>query len=250
MSITSKFRNVSEAEKSVSVEKLITKSTPDFDFHLFIILSFLITIFGLFINSPAVIIGAMLVAPMLYPLLSLSLGVVITDYKLIERSISTMAKSIFLGVLISALVTLFMSPLKDGLITEAIVSRTEPSLLYFIIAFITGSAACYSLIKGELSEVLPGVAVSVTLLPPLSVVGVGIGFFNWGILSGGLLVSVINMMGVIFAAILTFSLLNFYTKRNIAGNTLSKEEERIKEEEKKAEELAEENEKQSKDDKK
>lgn len=241
MSILNRFKNISEADKSKAVEKLIKESTPDFDFFFFMVLSFFVVTLGLLIGSTAVVIGAMLIAPILYPILSFSQGVVMSDQKLMQRSLSTILISMAIGIGV-ALVIAFLTPKGILSITSEIEARTNPSLFQFAIAVVTGLAVCYALVKGEISEALPGVAVSVTLLPPLAVVGIGMGLFNWEIASGALLVFIINVVGVMFAALLTFSLMNFYAKRQIAENTLKKEEERVEEEEKKVEQMEEEQE--------
>ena len=85
------FNNLTENDKSVAVEHLIKSSTPSQDFFLMIILSVLTATFGLLLNNVAVIIGSMLIAPMLYPFLSLSLGVTMSDAGLISRSFYTAA---------------------------------------------------------------------------------------------------------------------------------------------------------------
>lgn len=239
MSILTRFRNIAEADKSKAVEKLIKESTPDFDFFFFMALSLFVVTFGLLIGSTAVVIGAMLIAPIMYPILSFSQGMVMSDPKLLQRSFSTIMSSVALGVGIAMVTTLLI--LSGSIpVTPEIHARTVPSLLQFAIAVVTGLAVCYALVKGEISEMLPGVAVSVTLLPPLAVIGIGIGMFNWSIVSGALLVFAINVVGVMFAGLLVFSLMDFYAKRQIAQNTLKKEEERVKEEEKKVEQMEEE----------
>lgn len=229
MRILANFRNVSEADKSKAVEKLITDSTPDFDFFLMITLSFLMAAFGLLVDSVAVVIGSMLIAPILYPILSFSLGLVMSDFKLIHRSLWTLGESIAIGIVAATLATLFFASQGLGL-TEEVLSRTEPSLLYFAIAVISGIAVSYSLVKGDLSETLPGIAVSVALLPPLAVVGVGIAYFNWQVIAGASVLFLINLVGIVFASMLSFSLMDLYGKRPVAQSTIQKEEERVEQE--------------------
>ena len=89
MSLFTHLNTLSEADKSKAVEKLITDSTPDFDFFLLMTLSMLMATFGLLIDSAAVVIGSMLIAPLLSPILSFSLGIVMSDSKLISRSFYT-----------------------------------------------------------------------------------------------------------------------------------------------------------------
>jgi len=230
MRFFSQFRSVSEADKSKAVEMLIKDSTPDFDFFYLIILSILMATLGLLIDSVAVVIGSMLIAPMLYPVLSLSLGIVMSDYGVISRSFYTILKSSGLGVVAAVVATIFLS--SSGLedIGGEILSRTSPSLLYFVIAFVAGLAASYSLVKPGLNERFPGVAIAVALVPPLAVIGIGLAKVSWEIISGALVLFIVNVLGIVFASMISFSLMNLYVKRKVAQNTIKEEKKRVEEE--------------------
>lgn len=227
MSLFSRFQIANEAEKARAVERLVKGSTPDFDFFLFVILAVLMATLGLILNSAAVVIGSMLIAPILYPVLSLALGVVISDYQLFYRSLYTLAKSVALAVALAFLATMFTSDLQIG---SEIESRIVPNLAYFMVAVISGFAVAYSLVQPDLNETFPGIAVSVALLPPLAVAGVGIGVFDSSIVFGALALFAVNVLGILFAALLSFSLMNLSNKKQIAASTLKKEEKRIEEE--------------------
>ncbi len=219
------FKNLSNEDKSNAVQRLIEGSTPSQDFFLMIILSILTATFGLLTNDVAVVIGSMLIAPMLYPLLSLSLGIIMSDAKVISRSAYTLVKSIAFGIGTAIVATLLFHTQISG-ITQEITSRTQPSLPSVMIAVVSGFAASFALVKPKLSETLPGVAISVALVPPVAVVGIGIARLDIAIITGSLLLFVVNAIGVIFASMLTFSLMNFYTKRDEAEKTLLREDRR------------------------
>lgn len=87
------FTELTEKEKAQAIEDLIYNASPRQDFFLMVVLSVLMATFGLLLNSPAVIIGSMLVAPILFPILGLSMGIVMVDSQLIGRSIGTLLKS-------------------------------------------------------------------------------------------------------------------------------------------------------------
>ena len=212
------FKNISDEDKSTAVQKLIRGSTPSQDFFLMIILSILTATLGLLTNDSAVIIGSMLIAPMLYPLLSLSLGIIMSDGRVISRSTYTLVKSIMFGILAATAITLLFSSQVSEL-TPEILSRTQPSLPSVMIAVASGFAASFALVKPKLSETLPGVAISVALVPPIAVVGIGIAKLDVAIISGSALLFTVNAIGVVFASMLTFSLMNFYTKRGEAEET-------------------------------
>ena len=226
------FNNLTEKDKSDAVENLIENSTPNKDFFLMIILSVLMATFGLLINSPAVIIGSMLIAPILHPILSLALGIIISDTRLIYRSFYTVLKSLAYGIAAAALVTVFFS-YEGYSLTEEILARTEPSLAYAGIAIIAGLAASFALVKPKMSEALPGIAISVALIPPLAVTGIGIAKFDWGIISSSFILFIINSVGIIFSSMIVFSLMNLYVKRKVAETTIIKEDRKMEREEKK-----------------
>ncbi len=215
------FNNLTEKDKSHAIENLIRESTPRQDFFLMIVLSILMATFGFLINNSAVIIGSMLIAPMLYPILSLSLGIVIADSKVISRSFYTIVKSMAFGVASSALVTLFFT--SDFKANTQIISHIQPSLIYGAIAIVAGFAASFALIKPHLSETLPGVAISVAIIPPLALMGIGIAHFNWAIISNSFVLFLLNIVGIIFASMIVFSLMHLYIKRKIAMETIKKE---------------------------
>ena len=234
MSLFTHLNTLSDADKSKAVEKLITDSTPDFDFFLLMTLSMLMATFGLIIDSAAVVIGSMLIAPLLSPILSFSLGIVMSDSRLISRSFYTIIKSFIVGVVAAALVTLLFSS-SDISTPGEVLSRIEPSLAYFFVAVIAGFAVSYSLVRPNLSATLPGIAVAVALIPPLAVVGYGIAKFDWSIARGAFTLFLINVIGIIFASSFSFSLMNLYVKRKVAEKTIKKEEKRLEEEKELAE---------------
>lgn len=236
MSIFSRFRSISDTDKSKAVEKLISDSTPDFDFFLFITLSILMATFGLLLNSSAIIIGSMLIAPILYPMLSLSLGIVMSDYKVIYRSLYTVTKSFGIGILAAFIATLFFVPLDMEPTTELLL-RIEPSILYFMVALIAGIAVSFSIVKPKLSATLSGIAVSVAIIPPVAALGIGLAQFDWVIVSGSFVLLFINVIGIIFASTVSFSLMNLYVEKKVADVAVEREEERLKREKAKIQKL-------------
>jgi len=232
------FQNFTNKDKKNAVERLISGSTPSQDFFLMIVLAILTATFGLLMNNAAIIIGSMLIAPILYPVLSLSLGIILADFHLISRSFWTIIKSLALGILASNIVTLFFSS-QFPVTTEEIISRGSPSLSFLIVAIIAGFAASFALVKPQLSETLPGIAISVALIPPLAVIGIGIAKFDWNLISGSLLLFIVNTIGVIFASMLTFSLMNFHSERSEAERTVKKEDIKIQRDIKKVEKIKE-----------
>lgn len=229
MSFISHFRVISEEDKTRAIKKLVADSTPSFDFFFMAALSILMATFGMLLNSAAIVIGSMLIAPLLHPVLSLTLGISLSDYRLIGRSLYTLLKSIVIGVSGAVVATLFFS--QGNYLTSEVIARTEPHLLFFVVAIVSGIAVSYALVKPELSETLPGVAVSVALMPPLSVVGIGIAKVDWDVVAGASVLFLINVIGIVFASMISFSLMNVSGKQKVAENAIKKEDQKVRQEE-------------------
>ncbi|MDD3662401.1 MAG: TIGR00341 family protein [Candidatus Pacebacteria bacterium] len=220
---------VTEKEKSEAIAKLFKHSVPSKDFFLMVLLSILMATLGLLADSSAVVVGSMLIAPILYPILGLSMGVIMSDFSLVSKSFITFAKASLLGILVSAGITLLLSSQSDGYTAE-ILARTEPTLISLLIGATAGFAAAFAIVKNKLTDMLPGVAISVALIPPLAVVGIGLAKMDITMLFNSLLLFIVNTIGVIFTAIIVFSLMNFYGKRKEAEVILKKEEQEIEKE--------------------
>jgi uncharacterized hydrophobic protein (TIGR00271 family) len=229
------FRNLTNKDKSVAVERLIKGSTPSQDFFFMIVLSILTATFGLLLNNVTVIIGSMLIAPILYPVLSLSLGITMSDSQLISRSFYTILKSVAFGIFASFIATLVFTN-QFTKVTEEILLRSQPSISYALIAIIAGFAGSFALVKPKLNETLPGIAISVALIPPIAVAGIGMAKLTWVLISGSLLLFFVNTISVVIAGVITFSMMSFHVKRSKAKETVKEEDKKVKQEVKKVEE--------------
>jgi len=233
---TTLFTSLTEADKRGAVERLIADSTPRDDFFLMITLSVIMATFGLLVGSASVIIGSMLIAPLLSPILGFSMGIVMADRPLISRSFFTVLKSIAFALPCSAVVTLFFSRiagLGPGLNPE-IISRLSPDVISAFVALVAGLAASYALIRPQLSASLPGVVVSVALIPPLAVTGIGIARLEWSIIADSFVLFLLNVGLIVFASSVVFSLTHLYTKQSVAEMAIKKEDERLRKEVEKA----------------
>lgn len=173
---------------------------------ILMILSTLLATTGLFANSAPVIIGAMILAPLMAPIISLSMGVIRTDKFLLFKSINTLIIGIFMALLFSCVYTLFI-PLEQ--ITSEMQGRLHPNLLDLLVAVFSGIAGAYATSKDEISKSLAGVAIAVALVPPLSVTGIGLGLGNIDVIYGSFLLFITNLVGITLSAALTFIVLGF-----------------------------------------
>lgn len=237
MSVLSRFRAIGEGEKSRAVSSLVEEATPDFDFSYMTVLAVLMASFGLLAGSETVVIGSMLIAPIMSPVLALALGLSISDPALTVRSATTLVRASLLAVIAAAAAAVLFSFASVGAETVStnsiILARTEPSLLYFAVAIIAGLAVSYTMTRSSLSSTLPGVAVAVALMPPLAVVGIGLAHFSLSIAAGALVMYLVNVAGIVFAAMLSFSLMDLHSKRGEAEHKMAQEERRVEQEEEK-----------------
>jgi len=220
------FRNITEAEKNESIEAIVQHASPRQDFFLMLVLSVAMAVFGILLNSTIILIGSMLIAPLLFPLLSLSLGVITSDTTLMGRSIYTIGKSVVLSLVVGFFIALLFNGAAESVFSVA----TEPSLMYAIVAAIAGFAAAFAVTKPHLNETLPGVAVAVALVPPLAMASIGVAHFNWELFSNSLMLFLVNIIGIMFSAMIVFSLMRFAVKKKVTQEAV-KEEEKIVEKE-------------------
>ncbi|MFT5036807.1 MAG: putative hydrophobic protein (TIGR00271 family) [Candidatus Azotimanducaceae bacterium] len=231
MNVLAQFQTINDNDKASVVRKLMQSSTPDFDFFYLVGLSVLMATLGLISDSAAIVIGSMLLAPLMYPILGIALGLVMSNGEVLNRSFWTLSKSFAIGLSL-AVFAAFLFGDAASFTTHEVLIRTEPSLLHFLVAFIAGLAVSFALAQPQWSETLPGIAISVALIPPLAAIGVGIAALDMEIVTGSVVLLTINLLGIVFAAMISFSLMNLYQKQNIAASTIKKENERLEEEKK------------------
>jgi uncharacterized hydrophobic protein (TIGR00271 family) len=170
------------------------------------VLSAVVATFGLFLSSAAVIIGAMLLAPLMGPILSLSMSLLHQDRALLGRALITIAIGVALALGAAAFID-FLIPIQRT--TAEIAARLHPNLLDLGVAIAAGIAGAYAHARESVANSLPGVAIAVALVPPLCVSGIGIGWMDMQVISGALLLFTTNLVGLTLAAALTFLVLGY-----------------------------------------
>jgi uncharacterized hydrophobic protein (TIGR00271 family) len=211
------IKPLSRTRRKEIITEIRTSASPGFDYFFMVILSAAIATLGLINDSPAVIIGAMVVAPLMSPILGLGLGSITADGKLTRNSLSALVRGAIIAILLSALLTLtniylpFVPSLLD--IPHEILSRTQPTANDLIIALAGGLAAAYALSQPNLSAALPGVAIATALMPPLCTIGVGLALGRWDIAGGASLLFLTNAVTIAFASSLVFFLEGFSPRK-------------------------------------
>lgn len=206
-----------DRERRAEVQlQLREASEPDFDYFVLVLLSCIIATFGLLIDSAATIIGAMLVAPLMSPILGLGLASIRGDTVLLRNAASALIRGAVLAVLLSALVTWFNTQLPFISLEELpqeVFARTRPSPIDLGVALAGGLAATFALVQPNLSAALPGVAIATALMPPLCTIGIGIALGDWEVASGATLLFITNAVTIAASAIALFFALGFSPRR-------------------------------------
>jgi uncharacterized hydrophobic protein (TIGR00271 family) len=200
------FSHATEEEYRDLFTSLRASANATSSYQVLMILSVLLALTGLYANSAPVIIGAMILAPLMSPVVSLAMGLARTQADLIRTSVRTLAIGVAWG-LVCALLLAWAMPL--DLPTEEMRSRMSPTLLDLLVAVISGVAGAYASAKEEIAKSLAGVAIAVALVPPLAVGGIGLGWGEWQMAGGALLLLLTNFVGIALAASATFLVMGF-----------------------------------------
>ena len=196
----------SRKERSDAIERLISQGTFHSGYYLLLLLATLIVTPGLLIDNVAVIIGGMILAPLLIPLLSISLSLVSGSTAGFVRSMKILIVSIAVTIGTSALLTLILA--EAGLVVNWI-PETINTGVYIFIAFCSGVAASFAWVKENLSSSVAGVAVAVSLLPPLCAVGIGLALWQPMLMKNSSVLFLANLVGICMAGFLVFWILGF-----------------------------------------
>lgn len=166
-----------------------------------------IAVLGLLLSSPAVVIGAMLLSPLMGPIMGLGFALAIGDYHWLRQSAKSLAWGTVMAVgLTGALV--YLSPIQT--ITPEIAARTQPNLFDLFVALFSAMAGAYAMIRGREGTIV-GVAIATALMPPLATVGFGLATWNWTVFSGALLLYVTNLITIALTAWAMARLYGFQT---------------------------------------
>ncbi len=173
---------------------------------------------GIQTDSTAVVIGAMLIAPLMTPILGGAASLLMGWPKRAAQSLALVALGVGLGVgaswLIARLAPTFLAIETNSQVT----SRVQPTLLDLLIALAAGGAGAFAVSRTDVADSLPGVAIAVALVPPLAVVGVSLQSGEWEFATGALLLFLTNFVGIVFAAGLVFVAVGFAPWRHLQAD--------------------------------
>ncbi|MGG6263763.1 TIGR00341 family protein [Leptolyngbya sp. AN03gr2] len=203
------------------VQQLVTdlqvESKLDEVYILLIVGSCAIATFGLLSNSAAVIIGAMIVAPLMLPIRGLALGALIGNLSLFRQGAISVFAGTVLAMLISCLIGILVPLPSYG---SEVLARSEPTLLDLGVAVAAGAISGYAKVEPRIAGSLAGTAIAVALMPPVCVIGLGLAATDWSLSLGATLLYATNLLGITLSCMLTF-LIAGYTRLRHAQRALT-----------------------------
>ena len=190
-----------------SIEETI-RSSVSFKGSMLLTLIFAIFIasLGLNTNSIPVIIGAMLISPLMGPIIGIGLGIAIEDIVLVKRGLKNISEAV-LGSILASAFYFMISPQYEG--ASQLLARTSPSIYDVFVALFGGAAGILSIASKDKGQVMPGVAIATSLMPPLCTAGYGLATLQWHFFFGALYLFLTNMIFIFFATWIGVKLMGF-----------------------------------------
>lgn len=185
---------------------LLEESKLDSSYLALIVGSCVIATFGLLSNSAAVIIGAMIVAPLMLPIRGMALGAMLGRVILFRNGAIAVVVGTLLAVAISYSLGLIINLPSFG---SEILSRSRPTLLDLGIAVAAGAISGYAKVEPKISGSVAGTAIAVALMPPICVIGLGLSQADWWLSLGATILYVTNLLGITLSCMLTFLMVGY-----------------------------------------
>ncbi len=187
-------------------QQMIEESQLTWPYLTLVVSSCLIASFGLLANSAAVIIGAMLVAPLMLPIRGAAFGMLEANRGLIRHSLVSLLVGSGLALAIATTLAYLSGVAAYG---SEVIGRSQPTLLDLGVAITAGALAAVAAVETRLSSAVAGVAIAVALMPPLCVVGLWLAQANWAMALGALLLYGTNLFGITLACMVAFVVLGY-----------------------------------------
>ena len=196
--------------------ELLEESTLDMNYLVLILGSCIIATFGLLSNSAAVIIGAMIIAPLMLPIRGLAFGAVEGNVVLFRKGLIAVAVGTLLAIILACLLGYLVRIPDFG---SEVLARSKPTLLDLGIAIAAGGISGFAKVQPKVSGTLAGTAIAVALMPPICAIGLGLSQANWSLSLGASLLYLTNLLGITLSCMLTF-LIAGYTALNRARKAI------------------------------
>ncbi|MBN1249437.1 MAG: TIGR00341 family protein [Anaerolineae bacterium] len=194
-------------EEQADVQKTMRRgSQPSPDFFVTLTLAAALAAMGLLMNDPAIIIGAMIVAPLMTAILGMGLSIVLGDPRFFWRASATTLRGILLAIAMGFVVGRVVPGAER---TDQVFALSTPSILHLGVALTAGIAAAYAISRKQVSAALAGVAVATSLTPPLVNIGIGLAFEDLNLAWGAGLIFVTNFVAIVATSGFVFLWMGF-----------------------------------------
>jgi uncharacterized hydrophobic protein (TIGR00271 family) len=196
-------RHISLLQLEQIQTELSAESTTDITYLTLIIGSCIIATLGLLSNSAAVIIGAMIIAPLMLPIRGLAFAALEGDVALFRKAFIAITIGTFSAIAIAWFIGFLVGFPEFG---SEIISRSRPTLLDLGIAVAAGGISAFAKLQPKISGSVAGTAIAVALMPPICVIGLGLAQNNWRVSLGATILYLTNLLGITLSCMLTFLL--------------------------------------------
>jgi uncharacterized hydrophobic protein (TIGR00271 family) len=202
--LTNRVATLTTKERSELLSQLKVGLQARADFYLMVALAAVIAITGLIMNDGSIVLGAMLVSPLMSPIVGIACGIALGNVDLMRRSSASTFKGMALVLGVGALMTFFLPHVEP---TDQILSRTHPGIYDMLAALAAGGAGAYSLGRKPVAGALPGVAMALSLEPPLATAGYGLSTSQFWIAGGAFLLFLTNLAAIVLSGVGVYMLL-------------------------------------------
>ena len=185
-----------------SIQELLSNATHGRDFYVLLIGAVLLAIGGIFADSIPVLIASMIVAPLAYPILALGLAIAAGDSRLLLRTAFFFLFVCLISLLLAMLATVLFAEIR---VKDVYVTFTTNHYLAFAVALVAGAIAAYGTLRPKVATAITGVAIAVSLMPPLVATGIGIASQDSELAKDAAIIFVLNVLGIVAASVVVFS---------------------------------------------
>jgi uncharacterized hydrophobic protein (TIGR00271 family) len=204
MKPNSKTSDHSKQIKQQAVNELLDRTRHDTDFYVLLLGSIAIAAFAIFNDSIPVLIASMIVAPLATPILTLGLGITAGHWPLVRRAFGLLCTSSLIALLLAVGLALIFD---HNHVPDQFISFAGNRADSFMVALVSGAIAAYGIVRPKVAAAITGVAIAVSLMPPL--VATGIGLAPGGIKANDAFVLfLLNVLGILIASVVVFAWLN------------------------------------------
>lgn len=191
-------------------EQIKNNAKSDFGFYILTIFASIIIALGILINSTPVVIGGMLIAPLVWPIMAMSIAIAMGRTALLQKSLFTLLKSILI-IIVVAIVLGFIVP-ELVLENNELLGRTSPTILELVVGLAAGFIGAFIIAYPKLGSAIAGVVVAAAIVPSVSIVGISLARGDLSSATGSFLLFLSNLIAIIFSAVILFLISNFSTR--------------------------------------